>query len=197
MAGQGEVGDRGRENVYLIDTAKDGQVTAIAEGFDAAYLYVGSDAGSLYFLTTLDAPNGRVIAVDPAEPARSHWKTVIPAESDAIAITETSVTLVDHQLIVRRLHDAHTRVTSYGLDGSPRRELTLPGLGTARGFEGRPSFARPFIPSPISLRRPRSTESIWRPDNTASSVRRMSRSTAPHSNNGRSSITAKTASAFR
>jgi prolyl oligopeptidase len=144
MAGQGEVGDRGRENVYLIDTAKDGQVTAITEGFDAAYLYVGSDAGSLYFLTTLDAPNGRIIAVDPAQPARSHWKTVIPAESDAIAITETSVTLVDHQLIVRRLHDAHTRVTSYGLDGSLRRELTLPGLGTARGFEGRPEFRETF-----------------------------------------------------
>ncbi|HXA92837.1 MAG TPA: prolyl oligopeptidase family serine peptidase, partial [Steroidobacteraceae bacterium] len=98
----------------------------------------------IYFLTTLDAPNGRVIAVDPARPERSNWKSVIPADSDAIAITETSVTLVDHQLIVRRLHEAHTRVTSYGLDGSQRREITLPGLGTARGFEGRPELRETF-----------------------------------------------------
>jgi prolyl oligopeptidase len=144
MAGQGEVGDRGRENVYLVDVAGGGKVTALTEGFDAAYVYVGSDAGSIYFLTTLDAPNGRVIAVDPARPERSNWKSVIPADSDAIAITETSVTLVDHQLIVRRLHDAHTRVTSYGLDGSQRREITLPGLGTARGFEGRPELRETF-----------------------------------------------------
>jgi prolyl oligopeptidase len=144
MAGQGEVGDRGRENVYLVDVAGGGKVTALTEGFDAAYVYVGSDAGSIYFLTTLDAPNGRVIAVDPARPERSNWKSVISADSDAIAITETSVTLVDHQLIVRRLHDAHTRVTSYGLDGSQRREITLPGLGTARGFEGRPELRETF-----------------------------------------------------
>ena len=144
MAGQGEVGDRGRENVYLVDVAGGGKVTALAAGFDAAYIYVGSDAGSIYFLTTLDAPNGRVIAVDPARPERSNWKSVIPADSDAIAITETSVTLVDHQLIVRRLHEAHTRVTSYGLDGSQRREITLPGLGTARGFEGRPELRETF-----------------------------------------------------
>ncbi|HXA91772.1 MAG TPA: hypothetical protein VNU73_00895, partial [Steroidobacteraceae bacterium] len=47
MAGQGEVGDRGRENVYLVDVAGGGKVTALSEGFDAAYVYVGSDAGSI------------------------------------------------------------------------------------------------------------------------------------------------------
>jgi len=34
---------------------------------------------------------------------------VIAERSDAIALTETSVNLVDHQLIVRTVHDATVR----------------------------------------------------------------------------------------
>jgi prolyl oligopeptidase len=137
-AGEGEVGDKGLEGVYLLDLAPPATAAVpVAQGFDAAYIYVGADAGRLYFLTTLDAPNGRVIAIDPANPARANWRTAIPEGSDAIDLTETSVTLVDHQLIVRSLHDAHSRVMRYALDGTPRGEITLPGPGTAQGFAGR------------------------------------------------------------
>jgi prolyl oligopeptidase len=46
------------------------------------------------------------------------------------------VTLVDHQLIIRSLHDAHSKVAIYGLDGRLRRDLPLPGAGDASGFGG-------------------------------------------------------------
>ena len=62
-----------------------------------------------------------MVAIDPANPARDLWQTVIPEGEDAIAPTETSVTLVDHQLIVRALHDAHSRVVSDGLDDAGDR----------------------------------------------------------------------------
>jgi prolyl oligopeptidase len=137
-SGEGEVGDKGLENLYLIElTAVAPAARPIVEGFEAAYNYVGSDGGRLYFLTTLAAPNGRVIAIDPTAPARSDWRTVIPEGADAIDLTTPSVTLVDHQLIVRSVHDAHSRVMRYGLDGTPRGEIVLPGAGTAAGFGGR------------------------------------------------------------
>ncbi|HEX4618082.1 MAG TPA: prolyl oligopeptidase family serine peptidase [Steroidobacteraceae bacterium] len=137
-SGEGEVGDKGLENVYLIDpAAATPAAVAVAEGFEAAYNYVGSDTGRLYFLTTLAAPNGRVIAIDPAAPARGNWRTVIAEGADAIDLTSPSVTLVDHQLIVRSIHDAHSRAMRYGLDGQPRGEIGLPGPGTAAGFGGR------------------------------------------------------------
>jgi prolyl oligopeptidase len=136
--GEGEVGDKGVENVYLVDLAAAAQpVTAVVEGFAAAYVYVGSDAGRLYFLTTLDAPNGKVIAFDPQLPAGGPAVTVVGEGADAIDLTETSVTLVDHQLLVRAMHDAHSRVVAYDLDGKIRREIVLPGIGTAAGFDGR------------------------------------------------------------
>lgn len=137
VGGDGEVGDSGRENIYLLDlTAANAVVKPVAVGFDAAYIYVGVDAGSVFVLTTRDASRGKVIAIDPTNPGREAWRTVIAERSDAIALTETSVTLVDHQLIVRTVHDAHSQVRTYGLDGTPHREIILPGPGTARGFGG-------------------------------------------------------------
>ena len=137
-SGEGEVGDKGLENVYLLDLdATAPSPAAVVQGFEAAFNYVGSDAGRLYFLTTLDAPNGRVISIDPAAPQRANWRTTLAEGADAIDLTTPSVTLVDHQLIVRSIHDAHSRVARYGLDGSARGEIVLPGPGTAAGFGGR------------------------------------------------------------
>ena len=54
-AGEGEVGDKGVENVYLVDlAAAQRAVRPVVEGFGAAYVYVGSDGGRLFFLTSLD-----------------------------------------------------------------------------------------------------------------------------------------------
>jgi prolyl oligopeptidase len=137
LAGEGEVGDKGVEDLYVIDLKASAPVAVpVAQGFAAAYRYAGSDKGLLYFLTSLAAPNGRVLAIDPTRPQRANWHAVIAQGSDAIDFTSQSVTLVDHQLIVRSLHDARSRVRTYSLDGTPRREVRLPGLGSAAGFGG-------------------------------------------------------------
>jgi prolyl oligopeptidase len=144
-AGDGEVGDRGLENLYVLDVAAQrASVKPVAVGFDAAYIYVGADAGKVFVLTTLNAARGSVIAVDPEHPERNNWKTVIAEGSDAIDMTEPSVTLVNHELIVRTVHDAHTQVRTYGLDGTLHREIVLPGTGSARGFGGRPNDHETF-----------------------------------------------------
>jgi prolyl oligopeptidase len=162
-SGEGEVGDKGVENLYLIDLATSAKtVTPVSEGLRAAYIYVGADAGRLYFLTTLDAPNGKVIAVDPTGASAARITTVVAEGPDAIELTEPpstpSVTLADHQLIVQTMHDAHSRVVTYGLDGKLRHAVVLPGPGTVTGFAGRAgdkhtfySFTDLITPSSIYL----------------------------------------------
>ncbi len=145
-SGEGEVGDKGVDNLYLIDLASSAKtVTPVSEGFRAAYIYVGADADRLYFLTTLEAPNGKVIAVDPTA---ARITTVVAEGPDAIELTEPpstpSVSLVNHQLILQTMHDAHSRVVTYGLDGKLRREVVLPGPGTVAGFTGRSGDKRTF-----------------------------------------------------
>ena len=144
-AGEGEVGDKGREDVYLLDLKSTGAtVTPLIEGFEAAYVFVGADNGLLLFQTTLNAPRGRVVAIDPASPQCANWRQVVPEGPDAMTI-DGSVSLVDHQLIVRTLHDAHTRAQIYGLDGQLRAEVALPGLGSAGGFGGEADDTETFF----------------------------------------------------
>jgi len=143
--GEGEVGDKGLENLYVIDLkAPNAAATPLAEGFNVNFIYIGADQGLLYFETTLDASRGRVIAIDPSTPARSAWKEVVPQGPDTMDVDAGSVTLVDHQLIVRTLHDVSSKVTIYGLDGRLRREVELPGRGTAGGFGGEPNDVETF-----------------------------------------------------
>jgi prolyl oligopeptidase len=142
--GDGEVGDTARESIYVLDLSKPGSgPIPLIDGFDAGYNYIGSDGSLLYFLTTLDAPRGRVIAINPLQAERANWKSVVAEGPDAIDFFDPTsrfaapgVTLVDHKLIVRTMHDAHSRVMVYGLDGSLLTEVKLPGPGVARGFAG-------------------------------------------------------------
>jgi prolyl oligopeptidase len=145
MAGEGEVGDKGLENIYGIDLdATNSRVIPLVEGFDAGYFYAGSDGGLLYFQTTLKAPNGRVIAIDSQNPERSRWREIVPQGRDSLDIAYGSATLVNHELITVTLHDAHSQVMVYGLDGSWRGEVSLPGLGKAAGFAGEPGDRETF-----------------------------------------------------
>jgi prolyl oligopeptidase len=142
--GEGEVGDKGLENIYALDLQNSAPAIPIAEGFDASYIYSGSDRGLVYFQTTLSAPRGRVIAIDPANPARANWKEIVPETSDALDVASGSVSLVGHRLIIRCLHDAASKVTIYSLDGKTEREVALPGRGTAAGFGGEPEDRETF-----------------------------------------------------
>jgi prolyl oligopeptidase len=92
-AGDGEVGDKGLENIYLLDlNAPNAKVTPVAVGFDAAYIYIGADADAVFMVTTLDAAPGKVIAIDPKKPDRKNWKTVI-AEGPERVISPSPMSL--------------------------------------------------------------------------------------------------------
>lgn len=143
--GEGEVGDKNLMNVYAIDlNLKSRKVIPIAEGFDAAYIFIGEDKGLLYFQTTLDAPRARVIAIDPKQPQREHWKNIVPEGPDPLDLAYGSVTVVNHQLIVRTLHDVHSQVQVYDLNGESQGQVQLPGAGSAFGFGGEPSDKETF-----------------------------------------------------
>ncbi|MGV3774344.1 MAG: prolyl oligopeptidase family serine peptidase [Verrucomicrobiales bacterium] len=142
--GEGQVGDKGVVNVYAIDiSSPTNNILTLAEGFDANYHYIGNHEGLLYFQTSLGAPRGKVIAIDPRRPSREDWKTIVPQGPDAMD-SFGSVSLVNHQLIVQTLHDAHSQVEIYQLNGKKLRKLDLPGVGTASGFGGAPDQRETF-----------------------------------------------------
>jgi prolyl oligopeptidase len=124
-----------RENlVFLKDLARpDAPIVELIREWDADYSFVDKVGATIYFKTDLDAPMGRVIAVDLANPDRSAWREVIPESREALE----GVGLVDDRLVAAYLQDAHSRVRIFDLEGKPVRDVELPGKGTAVGFGGR------------------------------------------------------------
>jgi prolyl oligopeptidase len=83
-------------------------------------------------LTDKGAPKRRVVSVDINHPEESGWKTIIPeAES-----TLEGVTLLGKTFFATYLKDAHSEVVTFDLTGGNRKEVSLPGIGTAAGFGG-------------------------------------------------------------
>ena len=108
---------------------------------DASYNFIGNTDSVFYFHTTLDAPRGRIIAIDTSHPDRTNWKQLVPQQDDVIAFT----LMVNNQLVVTYMHDAYHRMQIFDLDGSYLREIELPGLGSIIDLSGKPQDTEMFI----------------------------------------------------
>jgi prolyl oligopeptidase len=123
-----------KSRVYYKDlTQPDTQVVRLLDDFDASYNFIDNDGPVFWFHTDLDAPRGRVLAIDIRRPERSNWKTVIPQGADKLE----SVGVVNNSFLTGYLKDARTEVRVYALDGKFLRNVDLPGIGTAGGFGGK------------------------------------------------------------
>ncbi len=138
-------------------------------------LSVGEDAESygiisgdtLYLQTSAGAPHRRIFAIDLEHPERARWKLLVPERPDA---TIEDLEVGRGALAVRVMKDATDRIEIYGLDGAPRGELALPGLGSAtvvaepdrtETFFSFTSFNYPTSVYRADLERPRAAPELW------------------------------------
>jgi prolyl oligopeptidase len=117
-----------------------GPVVELLNDFDAAYHFVDNDGTTFWFRTDLDAPRARLIAIDIGNPAREHWREIIPQAEETLE----SVDAVGDRFFASYLRDAQTVIKVFGLDGTFEREVELPDIGTATGFGGRRSDRETF-----------------------------------------------------
>ncbi|HET7698736.1 MAG TPA: prolyl oligopeptidase family serine peptidase [Vicinamibacterales bacterium] len=111
--------------VYLIDRRVDAAPRALFRGFDAAYDFIESAGGLLYFRTTRDAPMGRVVSVDPSHPAPL-LREVVPEGPHRLS----SVAMAAGSLVAVFLENASDRIVRFALDGSRLGAIELPEIGT-------------------------------------------------------------------
>ena len=131
-----------RQNlVFYKDLSKpDSQVVELISTWDADYNVIDNEGSVFWVKTDLDAPRGRVVAIDLANPSPENWKTVIPQTDETLK----NVGLLNNQFVVSYLKDAHSQVKMYALNGSLVREVALPGLGFVDGFGGKRSETEMF-----------------------------------------------------
>lgn len=111
----------------------DGATIDLLTDFDAQYVFVGNDGPVFWFFTDLEAPRGRVIAIDTRSPERRNWKELIPQSADTLL----GVNVVGEMFACIYMHDAHSQVRIHDLAGKHVRDVKLPGIGTVGGFDGK------------------------------------------------------------
>jgi prolyl oligopeptidase len=147
MGFQGEVTDDGhyliisiwqgtspKTRVYYKDLTKpDAEVVKLLDDFDAEYLFIDNDGPVFWVRTDLDAPRGRLLAIDTRHPERSSWKTLVAQAAETLDFAS----VVNDSFILGYLKDAQTEIRVHDLAGKVLHKVDLPGIGSAEGFAGK------------------------------------------------------------
>jgi prolyl oligopeptidase len=123
--------------VFVKDIAADAAVIELLPDADARWQYLANDDATFYFLTTKDAPRGRIVAVDLSDPRP---REIVAQSTDPL----DAATFFGDRIVAAYLHDARACVVIYGQDGTQQSELALPGLGSVAGFVGKRSERETF-----------------------------------------------------
>jgi prolyl oligopeptidase len=132
------VSDRGTGKqgnaVFVQDLSRPGSkfTPLIPEIGDDTFAVLENVRDELLLFTDKDAPNGRVIRIDPANPAPSNWKTIVAEKPEPIDIVQVA----GGKVIVTYMKDVASRAYVHNLEGTFENEIPLPGLGSAGGFGG-------------------------------------------------------------
>ncbi len=138
----------GRKNGLIVMPLGKGAVSPTAAGglrtvtldFDAEFTVIGSNGNTIWVKTDLDAPRGRIVAIDLTRRERANWKTVVAETKDTL----TGASVVGGKIFAQYLQDAATAVMVHDLKGKLLSRVALPGVGSASGFNGRFSEKETF-----------------------------------------------------
>lgn len=118
----GSAGDH--NEVWVKDLASDAPIRPLIKDVKGRFQVQYAD-GLLYANTDLDAPNGRIIRIDPQHPEQANWKEIIPQGKWPIQ----SFTLAGKHIVVLTLENVIGKVRLYTPEGKLAREVPPPALG--------------------------------------------------------------------
>ena len=120
-------------DLYVKDLSKpNSKLMTIIDNFDSDNTVVDNNGSTLFILTNLNAPNQRLVKVDINSPSTGNWKDLIPETENVLNISTGS-----GYLFARYMQDAISKVLQYDYSGELIREVELPGIGTAGGFNAK------------------------------------------------------------
>jgi prolyl oligopeptidase len=115
-------------------------VRQLIGGFENEYRFVGNDGPRFYFVTDLEAPRRRLIAIDLRHPEREAWRELIPQAEGTLG----AVSYAGRLFVATYLENAASRVRLFDRNGQHVRDLDLGGIGSAMGFRGRSDDSETF-----------------------------------------------------
>ncbi len=119
-----------RNRVFVKNLKAESEFVTIVDDFNVGYSLLGNEGARLYFLTTDDAPNRRIIAVDMDNGGAI---SEVVAQTDNVAQT---MSYIGGRFVVEYLKDAKSLVTVYSVNGEKLYDVTLPGIGSVGAISG-------------------------------------------------------------
>lgn len=113
-------------NDLFIQRAPAGAIRPIVEGVPAHFQHRFQDS-LLYVRTDWNAPNYRLMQVDPANPSPVDWVELIPEADDLLE----SYQFIDGQIYATYLVDVANEIRVFDMDGRPTGTVEVPANATA------------------------------------------------------------------
>lgn len=121
--------------LYIMDlTSSSPQLVTVVDNFDYTSYIIENRGSTLIIGTNYLAPNNRVVYVDASAPGPENWKDLIPETENVLDVSTGA-----GYIFASYLKDAISSVIQYDLYGNMIREVGLPGVGSASGFNGKKS----------------------------------------------------------
>lgn len=118
--------------LYLMDLNNSaGKIITVVGDFDNDHQVLANKGNRLIIQTNLNAPNNRVVEADFSKPGVENWKDVIP-ETEHVLEASTA----GGYLFAKYIVDVKTQVKQFDSKGKLIRNVELPGIGSADGFNG-------------------------------------------------------------
>jgi prolyl oligopeptidase len=117
---------------HIKDLSTDGKLTPLFTGFKNKSSIVDHKNGKLLVTTDIDAPNYRLIAIDPANPSKENWTEVLPQKDYLLEGVSTG----GGKMFATYLENATNKLYQMNYDGSGMVEIKLPDVGSAGGLGG-------------------------------------------------------------
>jgi prolyl oligopeptidase len=121
--------------LYIKDLSKPGgKIIQVVDNFEKDHYVIDNEGTSLFILTNLNAPNRRIVTTDASNPSPGNWKDFIPETENVLEPATGAGYIFAHYMV-----DALSKVLQYNMKGDVVREITLPGKGSAGGFDAKKS----------------------------------------------------------
>ncbi|MEX6626786.1 prolyl oligopeptidase family serine peptidase [Tenacibaculum salmonis] len=119
--------------LFLKDlTTPNSKLVTITDNYDNDTYVIDSRGDKLYLVTNLNAPNKKIITVDAKNPTPENWKDFITETKNVLSPSTGAGYFFTEYMV-----DAVSKVLQYDFDGKLIREVKLPGVGSAGGFDGK------------------------------------------------------------
>lgn len=130
-------GTSSRYRIYLKDLREDSAVRPMVTEFTNDYTFIDHVDGELLFRTDLDAPLGRVIAMNVEDGSIRE----IVGQGDSVL---QSASHYGNRLVLHYLEDASSRVRVHDLTSSTVTDIQLPGIGSVAQISGQADDSEMF-----------------------------------------------------